>query len=160
MWSYLIILLLDAYVNQLRVTFRCLACLQRSGRWRGWLYTYASCLLHQVLGRQTTQSAYMLSALWATGSLHVHSDFCLICCFDVCIKIISSQGIYVLWEHWRPCKRNIWGGGGRVCWMAFTPPNPCRKKKMFFFGYAFYFSRLHIKGNLLFLKSFSSQICT
>lgn len=51
------------------------------------------------LGKRTTQSAYMLSAPWATGSLRVHGAFCLMCGFDVCIKIISSLGICVLWEH-------------------------------------------------------------
>ena len=91
----------------------------------GWLYHLRQLLLSQVLGKQTTQSAYMLCALRATGSLHVHGALCLICCFDVCIKIISSLGVCVLWEHWRPCKRNT-SEGGRVCWMAFTSLNPNR----------------------------------
>lgn len=53
-------------------------------------------LSSEVLAKQTTQSDYMLSALWVTGSLHVHSGSCLICCFDVCIKIISFHGIGML----------------------------------------------------------------
>lgn len=88
----------------------------------GWLYTYANCCWVKFLGKHTTQSAYMLSAPWATGSLRVHGAFCLMCGFDVCIKIISSLGICVLWEHWRPRKRNTWGG--RVCCMAFTSLTP------------------------------------
>ncbi len=95
------------------VTLMRLVCLQRPGRWRGgrtWLTLHVcQLLLSRVLGKQTTQSAYMLSALWATGSPHVYGAFCLMCCFDVCIKIISSLGVCVLWEHWRPCKRNTWG---------------------------------------------------
>lgn len=118
---------------------------ERSGRWRGgrtWLTLHVcQLLLSQVLGKQTAQSAYMLSALWATGSLHVHGAFCLICCFDVCIKIISSLGVCVLWEYWRPCKRNT-----REAECAEWPSYPQTQTGFFFFFFLamhFFPSYLH-----------------
>lgn len=105
----------------------CFVCLQRSGRWRGvrtWLTLHVGQLLwSQILGKQTTQSAYMLSALGATGSPHAHGAFCLICCFDVCIKIISTLGVCVMGELKAMQKKYL---RGRVCWMALTSPIPNR----------------------------------
>lgn len=120
----------------------CSVCSQRSGRWRGgrtWLTLHVCQLLSsQVLGKQTTQSAYMLRALWAAGSLQVHGALCLICCFDVCIKIISSLGVWVLWEHWRPCKRNTWGGQSALNGLHI-PKNPNRN---IFYAFFFFFFKV------------------
>ncbi len=117
-------------------------CCVFAGRWRGgrtWLTLHVCQLLSsQVLGKQTTQSAYMLSALWATGSLQVHGALCLICCFDVCIKIISSLGVGVLREHWRPCKRNSWGAE-RVEW----PSHPRTQTGIFFYAFFKKFAHTH-----------------
>lgn len=78
-------------------------------------------LSSQVLGKQTVQSAYMLPALWVTGSLLVHGAFCLIC------SLWCSYQNNLIPESL--CYGSIEGHvkeitGGQTCWMALTsPPN-------------------------------------
>lgn len=70
----------------LPVTLLCAACLRRSGRSQRLPLYVCQSLLRQVSGgKQTTQSAYMLSAPWAAGSPHVRSHFCLMMCLLWCL---------------------------------------------------------------------------
>ena len=104
-------------------------CLWRSGRCRAGrtrlLLRLSQLSWSQVLrGKQTAQSAYMLCAPpGPSASPHAHGAFCLICCFDVCIKIISSLGVCVMGALKAMQKKYL---GGKVPWMALTFPNSNR----------------------------------